>query len=31
MEENVMVGALTYHHSIADARADARRYVEMVG
>ncbi|OKO87822.1 hypothetical protein AC629_11735 [Bradyrhizobium sp. NAS80.1] len=31
VEENVMVGSLAYHRSIADARKDARRYVGMVG
>ncbi|WP_208866949.1 ABC transporter ATP-binding protein [Bradyrhizobium sp. AS23.2] len=31
VEENVMVGSLAQHRSIADARKDARRYVEMVG
>jgi branched-chain amino acid transport system ATP-binding protein len=31
VEENVMVGALAHHRSLAEARRDARRYVEMVG
>ncbi len=31
VEENVMVGSLAHHRNIADARKDARRYVEMVG
>lgn len=31
VEENVMVGALAHHHDLADARLDARRYLQMVG
>ncbi|WP_342640131.1 ABC transporter ATP-binding protein [Rhodoligotrophos ferricapiens] len=31
VEENVMVGALAHNSTMAEARADARRYVEMVG
>ena len=29
--ENVMVGAIAHHRSMADARVEARRYVDMVG
>jgi branched-chain amino acid transport system ATP-binding protein len=29
--ENVMVGAIAHHASMAEARAEARRYVDMVG
>jgi branched-chain amino acid transport system ATP-binding protein len=29
--ENVMVGAIAHHASMAEARSEARRYVEMVG
>src|SRR5690606_22013571 len=29
--ENVMVGALPHHRTMAEARAEARRYVDMVG
>lgn len=29
--ENVMVGAIAHHASIAEARREARRYVDMVG
>ncbi len=31
VEENVMVGALAHHRTMADARLAARKYVEMVG
>ncbi|MGF7160309.1 branched-chain amino acid transport system ATP-binding protein [Rhodoligotrophos appendicifer] len=31
VEENVMVGALAHNGSMAEARKDARRYVDMVG
>ncbi|WP_436643113.1 ABC transporter ATP-binding protein [Microbaculum sp. FT89] len=31
VEENVMVGALAFHKRMADARTDARRFVDMVG
>ena len=31
VEENVMVGALAHHRTMADARLAARRYVETVG
>ncbi|WP_137389464.1 ABC transporter ATP-binding protein [Rhodoligotrophos defluvii] len=31
VEENVMVGALAHNRTMAEARVDARRYVEMVG
>jgi branched-chain amino acid transport system ATP-binding protein len=29
--ENVMVGAMAHHRTMAEAREDARRYVDMVG